>query len=218
MMRAAIYTYLMSLRRESETLADAHFFALCVSHRATDVKSAISSTLGLAPEQLSALLTRYFPELMDARTATQCMKVRLHTAVGGIFLCQCHGGDGEALLLSEENSDLQKLLLDHRAGLSEAEEWSAAIIATACFGDDHLWQDLGLTEREDLSAVIKRHFPRLHLKNSGNMKWKKFLYKRLCDQAAIRLCQAPNCSVCDDYARCFGPENASGWNLLSAHG
>ena len=134
------------------------------------------------------------------------------------FLCQCQGKENKAPARDEETGDLVKLLLDHRAGVHQATEWVAAILAAGCLGNDHLWQDLGLTNREDLSDIIKHHFPGLYLKNTGNMKWKKFFYKQLCDQAEVRLCQAPSCAVCHDYAQCFGPEDANGWNLLAAQG
>ena len=43
-------------------------------------------------------------------------------------------------------------------------------------------------------------------KNTGNMKWKKFFYKQLCDRAEVNLCKAPSCQVGADYRSCFGPE------------
>ena len=74
---------------------------------------------------------------------------------------------------------IKELLPFHIAGVNQSTEWVAAILAAGCLGDDHLWQDLGLTNREDLSEMIKRHFPGLYFKNTGNMKWKKFFYKSL---------------------------------------
>jgi NifQ len=29
-----------------------------------------------------------------------------------------------------------------------------------------------------------------------------------CDKAELSICRAPSCSVCSDYAVCFGPEDA----------
>ena len=43
--------------------------------------------------------------------------------------------------------------------------------------------------------------------NTGDMKWKKFLYRQFCSREGIYVCPAPSCGVCKDYAKCFGPEN-----------
>ena len=84
---------------------------------------------------------------------------------------------------------------------------AANIVATACAGRDHLWQDLGLASREELSRLMWVNFPGLARANTGDMKWKKFLYRRLCANEGIYVCPAPSCGVCKDYAKCFGPEN-----------
>lgn len=106
-----------------------------------------------------------------------------------------------------EWDDLQKLLLDHRAGEWESELWIADIIATACAGRDHLWQDLGLLNRDELSRLMCVNFPELARANTGDMKWKKFLYRQFCSREGIYVCPAPSCGECKDYAKCFGPEN-----------
>ena len=72
---------------------------------------------------------------------------------------------------------------------------------------DHLWQDLGLWSRQDLSALMADNFPALKAKNDRDMKWKKFLYKQLCNQEGIYTCRSPSCEVCADYQACFGPED-----------
>jgi nitrogen fixation protein NifQ len=105
-----------------------------------------------------------------------------------------------------EFADLQKLLLDHRAGVRDCEYWIADIVATACAGSDHLWQDLGLSSRAELTRLLWVNFPELAKENSSDMKWKKFLYRRFCASEGIYVCPAPSCSQCRDYARCFGPE------------
>ncbi len=106
-----------------------------------------------------------------------------------------------------EWEDLQKLLLDHRAGERDSELWIADIIATACAGRDHLWQDLGLLNRDELSQIMWLNFPELARSNVGDMKWKKFLYRQFCSREGIYVCPAPSCGECKDYAKCFGPEN-----------
>jgi nitrogen fixation protein NifQ len=76
----------------------------------------------------------------------------------------------------------------------------------ACLGDNHLWQDLQLAHRAELSALMKHWFPTLVARNVGDMKWKKFLYKPLCEREEIFVCKAPSCAVCGDHPVCFGPE------------
>jgi len=106
-----------------------------------------------------------------------------------------------------EWADLQQLLIDHRAHQHDSELWLADIVATACAGRDHLWQDLGLANRNELSRLMRLAFPGLARANSGDMKWKKFLYRQFCAQEGIYVCPAPSCGVCLDHAKCFGPEN-----------
>lgn len=106
-----------------------------------------------------------------------------------------------------EWSDLQKLLLDHRACARDSELWIADIVATACAGRDHLWQDLGLLNRNELSRLMWINFPELAQANTGDMKWKKFLYRQFCSREGIYVCPAPSCGECKDHAKCFGPEN-----------
>jgi len=76
----------------------------------------------------------------------------------------------------------------------------------ACLGDNHLWQDLQLASRAELSALMRHWFPSLVEKNCHDMKWKKFLYKQLCEREEIFICKAPSCAVCADQKVCFGPE------------
>ena len=104
---------------------------------------------------------------------------------------------------ADEVDDVHTLLLEFARG--EAAPWLARAVAVACLGDNHLWQDLGLPSRAVLSQLLGAYFPALVARNRGDMKWKKFLYKELCDRAQV-LCRAPSCAVCSDYAFCFGPE------------
>ena len=83
----------------------------------------------------------------------------------------------------------------------------AEIVTTACMGGDHLWQDLGLHSREYLSRLMTENFPSLAAKNVHDMKWKKFLYKQLCEKEGINTCRSPSCEYCVDYLSCFGPED-----------
>jgi len=105
-----------------------------------------------------------------------------------------------------EWEDLVNLMLEFRAGDDWSEQWIAEIVAAACMGFDHLWQDLGLWSRAELSEVLRLNFPELAKRNNKDMKWKKFLYKQLCERDGTYICRAPSCDVCADYKVCFGPE------------
>ena len=109
-------------------------------------------------------------------------------------------------LQDTEFDDLLGLLLEHRRDDAEDTQWIAHAIVSACAGENHLWEDMGLPNRDTLSQLIRRYFPTLFYKNALNLKWKKFFYKQLCDRAEVRLCKAPSCGVCSDYAACFGGE------------
>lgn len=138
--------------------------------------------LGLGAERHAALLRDYFPGCALVSAA-------------------------DSRLDLPEAEELQRLLRDHLApGLSSA-GWMADILTAACVGADHLWQDLGFTSRAELSQLMQVNFPELAALNSGDMKWKKFLYRQFCSREGIYVCPAPSCGVCKDFAQCFGPEN-----------
>ena len=103
----------------------------------------------------------------------------------------------------DEIDDLRRLLLKHRARRSRSERWIAELISVACFGRNHLWSDLGLVARSQLSELINFNFPRLAAQNSKNMRWKKFLFKKLCEGEGLYICRAPTCEECHERSSCF---------------
>ena len=105
----------------------------------------------------------------------------------------------------DEVDELVQLMLIDKAGDSPSEVWMAHVVAAGCMSADHLWQDLGLWSRTDLTGLMRRNFPALAALNARDMKWKRFLYKRLCEAEGIYSCRAPSCEACTDYAACFGP-------------
>ncbi|BAL23116.1 nitrogen fixation protein NifQ [Azoarcus sp. KH32C] len=106
----------------------------------------------------------------------------------------------------DEYQDVRCLLLDGAVERSNDLVALAECIARACMGEDHLWHDLGLPSRAELSSLLHEHFSRLALLNVHGMRWKKFFYKQLCEQAGIKVCRAPSCGVCAHYGECFGNE------------
>ena len=106
-----------------------------------------------------------------------------------------------------EYDDLVGLLMAHRSQPSTALAWLSHAIASASLFDNHLWQDMGLPRRAILSQLMQTHFPALAAKNAGDMKWKKFFYRQLCEREEVLICKSPNCADCCDYRICFGPED-----------
>ena len=144
-------------------------------------QGVLTATLGLPAPCLAALWRDYFPG--DA--------------------LQLHDGPGED---SVELDDLLQLLIEYRAGLRDSELWLAHIVAYSCCGRNHLWQDLGLADRGELSLLMNTAFPTLAALNVGDMKWKKFIYRHYCTREGIYVCPAPSCGECSDYGKCFAKE------------
>lgn len=115
-------------------------------------------------------------------------------------------GAGIAPGEGKDFAEIFALLWAHRRDDGGDTFRTARAMAAACAGDMHLWEDMGLPDRGALSGLIRRHFPVLFHKNKGDMRWKKFFYKQLCDGARARACKAPSCGACGEYAACFGPE------------
>ena len=190
------YAALMAAARcpdDPATLACAGVIALAASRRAPyDVPMA-----GLDSAALVALSARLFPGL----------------SASVVWV------DGPALPAGslDEFDDLLALLLEYRSHQDELSEWLAHAVATAAMADNHLWQDLGLPSRRELSLLMQTHFASLAQRNAGDMKWKKFLYRQLCERAGLTICRSPSCGVCSDYPQCFGPEEAqAGYGAVGA--
>lgn len=149
-------------------------------------EGALPDCLGLEPARFDALMSCYFPDCGIGK----------HAASGS-------NADFKRML---EKDDLVKLLQAYaNPDAADSDAIIGAVVA-ACLGDNHLWQDLGLWSRQELSAMLKHNFPALAAKNVHDMKWKKFIYKQLCEAEGLFVCRAPSCDVCSDYQGCFGPE------------
>lgn len=179
-----------NLRRKMLARARGHgndhaFAAMAINARLG--KSALGGWMGLSATQFAKLMRRHFPGAkipLGVRSKLQRPKTR-----------------------SLEWDELRHLLVSHRAGKDVSELFMADIVCTACLGSNHLWEDLGLFNRKELSALMGRNFPTLAARNIKDMKWKKFLYKQLCIMEGIYICRAPSCEECSEYDVCFGPED-----------
>ncbi len=142
---------------------------------------------GLDPDECARMLDTLFP---GARA----------TAAGPAPAAEPPSDDEQT-----EFDDLLQLLLEAAEPRTPESRWLACAVATAALFDNHLWQDLRLPDRRALSALLQQRFPALAARNTGNMRWKAFFYKQLCERAGM-VCRAPSCGACDDYEECFGPE------------
>lgn len=142
--------------------------------------------VGLSTDQLAALLKQNFPS------------VRIK---------------GDDLLLGSKRDDndevamVRDLLLAQRSTEGDTGRWLAAMIARRVMEPNHLWADLGLRDRGELSRLLKRHFAPLARRNVNNMRWKRFFYRTLCEEEGLILCTTPVCTECKDFNHCFGDES-----------
>lgn len=147
---------------------------------------------GLGRASLRRLMAAYFPAWNAQGLLASCPADD-----------SCHGER------ADEFADLLSLLLEHRSVDTERCVWVAHAIATASMGANHLWQDMGLPDRAALSKLIERNFTSLFVRNVGDMKWKKFFYRTLCERAEVLICKSPSCGVCVDFAVCFAAGDAA---------
>ena len=144
---------------------------------------------GLAREELLALFDTFFPGCDPG------------------FVAQAAWNDAACKMRSDEFFDLVELLMSHCSTDPRHGRWIAHAIATGSMGQNHLWQDMGLAHRGVLNELIRSNFAGLHARNTGDMKWKKFFYRLLCERAEILICKSPSCGDCADFRLCFGPED-----------
>ncbi|PAQ09993.1 nitrogen fixation protein NifQ [Mesorhizobium temperatum] len=175
-------------RIELERRFDQHVLA-CVLSRALEEVEAGEATAteatGLSRAELRDVLPRGFPA----------------AAVNAFALEEVSDPEPDM-----EEELLRGLLLAHARPGDPASARFAKIVARRAMRNDHLWQDLGLLNRAELSRLLATHFPTLAAGNTQNMRWKKYFYRKLCEAEGFSLCTAPNCRQCNDFESCFGPE------------
>ena len=116
------------------------------------------------------------------------------------------GGQWNAAAMPEYR-ELKDLFTEYQTAHLREQPWWIEIMIIGCSGRNHLWEDLGLFDRRDLNQLMHAHFPDLAARNSRDMKWKKFLYKQLCEREGIIACPAPSCDECTHFSECFAPED-----------
>ena len=119
----------------------------------------VAERSGLAAADLAALMSKWFP------------------ASRGLVAPWCrHPGRAD----DDEIAMVRDLLLANRSTPGKAGRWLAAMIARRSMEPNHLWEDLGLRDRGELSRLLSRHFAPLADRNTNNMRWKRFFYRALC--------------------------------------
>ncbi len=153
---------------------------------------SLAEALGVSGKALRGAISHYFP--------------------GALSRLEPFGLDRDVSVADAEQS-LRMLLRRSRSAPTPLSALLAVVVARRAMRPNHLWQDLGLANRSELSALMQRHFAPLALRNRQDMKWKKFFYRMICSDDSYRLCSAPSCSECCDFDGCFGDE--SGESLLA---
>ncbi len=173
---------------------DAHVLAciVTVSVVESQMDRSLAHALGVSGRVLRTQIDTYFPGKME--------------------LLEAFGLDGE-IAVGEDEKCLRELLLRSRTSLANLSTLLSTLVARRAMRPNHLWQDLGLTNRNELSLLMQRHFAPLARRNTQDMKWKKFFFRMICRDAGYRLCTAPSCAECTDFDSCFGDE--SGESLLA---
>jgi nitrogen fixation protein NifQ len=141
--------------------------------------------LGLTRDALDALLARHFSRYALPHAAPERIAASEHQA----FV-----------------DAMRAMLLQHESSLTSTDpdaQCLATIIATACLRPDHLWRDLGLDGRDDVTAILTRHYPQLIERNTDGMRWKKFLARELALAEGRAPAPAPGCPGCEDYVFCY---------------
>ena len=120
---------------------------------------------------------------------------------------------GDALARADDEACLFDLLISNVTTGTAYECLLAGMLARRAQRPNHLWQDLGLRHRGELSALMTEHFAPLARRNRSDMKWKKFFFRTICRDGDYALCTAPSCGECSDFDNCFSEE--TGESLLA---
>lgn len=190
-----LYAWLMEEAGRLSDPFDAHLLAslLAVSIAEAEARGLpLSESTGLTGITLTAIMSAAFPHALPVLDQ----------------YCGCK----EPFLPDDERS-LRELLERSTTHRTPFQLHLAALIARRAMRPNHLWQDCGLRNRDELSESLRRHFEPIASRNVRNMKWKKFLYRMVCRDEGFRLCTSPSCAECDDFSVCFGDE--SGESLLA---
>lgn len=164
---------------------DRHVLASILAVAAME-EGAVAERAGLAAADLASLMAHWFP-------------VACGTGVAW------YGNDVDTD--DDEVAMVRDLLLAHRSSEGDLGRWLAAMVARRSMEPNHLWEDLGLRDRSELTRLLARHFGPIASRNTRNMRWKRFFYRVLCEDDGLVMCSTPVCTNCNDFNLCFGDES-----------
>lgn len=186
--RTSLYRLLMGFSPNEVCIADdrdfdAHVFASLIAVAAAG-SGPLNEGLGLTCADTAALIESRFPQAC------------LHFTHDDFDI----GADEEIVMVRD-------LLLAHRTTSGEDGRLLSFMIARRAMEPNHLWEDLGLRDRSELTRLLSRHFNSLAARNARNMRWKRFFYRTLCESEGLVMCATPVCTACPDFELCFGDES-----------
>ncbi|MGO8910740.1 MAG: nitrogen fixation protein NifQ [Bradyrhizobium sp.] len=164
---------------------DRHVLASILAVAAME-EGAMAARAGLAAADLVSLMAQWFPVAGSSGIA---------------WFTQDKVADDDEVAM------VRDLLLAHRSSEGDVGRWLAAMIARRAMEPNHLWEDLGLRERSELTRLLSRHFAPIAARNTQNMRWKRFFYRALCESDGFVMCTTPVCTECRDFDLCFGDES-----------
>jgi nitrogen fixation protein NifQ len=141
---------------------------------------------GLSKAQLQAL----------QEPGAQAVRALMHTSL--------RRASPVALAGLELLAPMRGMLWAHRAGADALNAVLSNVLASACFGGRHLWQDLGLERRQDVSEMLCMFFTDLFQSNERHLRWKHHLFESLGTRLGRGGLRAPACEACEDFGICFG--------------
>ncbi|HEV3431954.1 MAG TPA: nitrogen fixation protein NifQ [Paraburkholderia sp.] len=172
-----------------ECSPDAWLFARLVAAREVRGERLL---LGLSAPELAALAARHF--------------------VAGELVATSHEAPA---LIDATHAAFTLAMRDFLLGLAAPEvdaddaRCLATILAQACLRPDHLWRDLGLSGRDDVTQMLTRFFPEVVARNTDNLRWKKLLARELALSQGGVPGPAPGCPGCEDFGFCFPGHEAA---------
>jgi nitrogen fixation protein NifQ len=170
---------------EDDASFDRHVLASVLAVAAME-GGVVAERAGLANKDLIRLIEREFPAAHDIIPAW-CAPVERDD--------------------DEETAMVRDLLLANRSTEGETSRWLSAMVARRAMEPNHLWEDLGLRDRDELTRLLDRHFAPIACRNTKNMKWKRFFYRSMCEDDGFVMCSTPVCTQCADFNRCYGDES-----------
>jgi nitrogen fixation protein NifQ len=164
---------------------DRHVLASILAVAAME-NGPVAERAGLAADDLVSLMTNWFPAACGTGVAWRAQ---------------------DPASVDDETAMVRDLLLAQRSSEGDAGRFLAAMIARRAMEPNHLWEDLGLRDRSELTRLLARHFGPLAARNTRNMRWKRFFYRALCESDGFVMCTTPVCTDCGDFELCFGDES-----------